>query len=52
MLSVNEILTKLGMAFYLHKARIKEAQAAKEAVEYLAEMGVFAKKSGTAAEGK
>ena len=40
---VKEILTKLGMAIYLHKAMIKQAQKGKDAVEYMAKMGVFKK---------
>ena len=36
-----EILTKLGMALYLHVALIKKAEKARDAVDYLAERGVF-----------
>ena len=36
-----EILTKLGMAVYLHRRLIKQAQQAKSAVEYLSSKGVF-----------
>lgn len=36
-----EILEKLGAAIYLHRALIKQAECAKDAVDYLAEMGVF-----------
>jgi len=41
MSSVKELLTKLGMAIYLHKGQIKMASKAKEAVEYLVKRGVF-----------
>lgn len=36
-----EILEKLGMAIYMHRALIKQAERAREAVDYLSEMGVF-----------
>jgi hypothetical protein len=39
--SVKELLTKLGMAIYLHKGQIKMASKAKEAVRYLHKMGVL-----------
>ena len=39
--SVKELLTKLGMAIYLHRAQIKQAEKAKESVEYLVENGVL-----------
>ena len=42
MLDTKELLTKLGMALCLHRELIKEAEKAKEAVEYLAKKGVFA----------
>ena len=40
-MDTKELLTKLGMAIYLHKELIKEAERAKEAVEYLAGKGVL-----------
>lgn len=36
-----EILEKLGMAIYMHRALIKQAERARDAVDYLAEMGVW-----------
>lgn len=39
--SVKELLTKLGMAIYLHRGQIQQAEKAREAVQYLAEQGVF-----------
>lgn len=36
-----EILEKLGRAIYMHRALIKQAERAREAVDYLAENGVF-----------
>lgn len=45
-MNAREILTKLGMALYLHKAMIKDAQKGKEAVEYLKEKGVFGEGKG------
>lgn len=36
-----EILEKLGAAIYLHRALIKQAERAKDAVDYLAKMGVW-----------
>ncbi len=42
--SVKELLTKMGMAIYLHKGQIKTAQKAKEAVQYLYKMGIFSRK--------
>ena len=41
-LDAKEVLTKLGEALYMHREMIKAAERAKEAVEYLAEKGVFA----------
>lgn len=43
-IDVKEVLTKLGMAIYLHKELIKQAEKGREAVEYLAKNGVFATK--------
>lgn len=40
-LEVRNILTKLGEAIYMHKAMVKQAERAKEAVEYLADKGVL-----------
>ncbi len=42
-MNAREILTKLGMALYLHKAMIKDAQKGKEAVDYLKAQGVLGK---------
>ena len=39
--TVKDLLTKLGMAIYLHKGQIKMASRAKEAVQYLRKMGVL-----------
>ena len=36
-----EILEKLGRAIYVPRALIKQAERAREAVDYLAENGVF-----------
>lgn len=36
-----EILEKLGRTIYMHRALIKQAERAREAVDYLAEKGVF-----------
>lgn len=36
-----EILEKLGRAIYMHRALIKQAERARDAVDYLAEMGVW-----------
>ena len=36
-----EILEKLGMAIYMHRALIEQAERARDAVDYLAEMGVW-----------
>ncbi len=36
-----EILEKLGMAISMHRALIKQAERARDAVDYLAEMGVW-----------
>jgi hypothetical protein len=41
MATAKEILTKLGMAIYLHRAFIKQAEKGKAAVDYLARHGVF-----------
>lgn len=39
---VKEALEKLGEALYIHRKNIERAELAKQAVEYLAEKGVFA----------
>lgn len=40
-METREVLVKLGMAIYIHKEMIKQAQKGKEAVEYLREKGVL-----------
>jgi len=41
MIDAKQVLVKLGMAIYLHKELIKQAEKGKEAVEYLAGEGVL-----------
>lgn len=36
-----EILEKLGMAIFMHRALIKQAERARDTVDYLAEMGIW-----------
>lgn len=40
-MDTREVLVKFGMALFIHKEMIKQAQKGKEAVEYLKERGVF-----------
>lgn len=42
-----EILKNLGKAIYIHKAMQKTAEAAKKAVKYFADKGVFKSKPCT-----
>lgn len=45
-MDTKDVLVKLGMALYIHKEMIKQAQKASEAVDYLKEKGIFGKKEG------
>lgn len=45
-MDTREVLVKLGMALYIHKEMIKQAQKARDAVDYLKEKGVFDKSKG------
>jgi len=40
-LQVKDVLVKLGTAIYLHKEQIKQAEKAKDAVDYLAGLGIL-----------
>lgn len=40
-METREVLIKLGMALYIHRERIKEAQRGKAAVRYLQEKGAL-----------
>lgn len=40
-METREVLIKLGMALYIHREMIKQAQKGKEAVRYLQEKGVL-----------
>lgn len=42
-MDTREVLTKLGMALYIHREMIKQAQKGKAAVEYLRQKGVLGK---------
>lgn len=40
-MDTKEVLTKLGMALYIHKEMIKQAEAGKKAVEYFEKKGLL-----------
>ncbi len=40
-METREVLVKLGMALYIHREMIKQAQKGKDAVKYLEEKGGF-----------
>lgn len=40
-MNTKEVLVKFGMALFIHKEMIKQAQKGKEAVEYLKDKGVL-----------
>lgn len=40
-MNTKEVLVKFGMALFIHKEMIKQAQKGKEAVDYLKEKGVL-----------
>lgn len=46
MVPAKEVLTKLGMALYIHRALVKCAQKGKESVDYLREKGLLKHRIG------